>query len=321
MVDIIIITYNSEKTIAKCLQSIFSQQYPLDKLKIIIIDNNSYNGTVNVIKNLASKDLTLKIFTLKHNIGFAKAVKFALKFSNAKYVLLLNPDAIMPDDYIKTLVNMAEQLCTFKIGVLEGVVKKGNIVISDGAFFDPLTGFDWSPRWKNHLPPRSEKPIEIRDYVPFTAALVRRELLELLDEHYFLYNEDLDFAQSIRQKGYYCAVTLQTYAEHEVELRKRKLSELRVYYHIKGRLYLLQKRLPYPFLLTSLLTWIIVLPLTLLFVNRRLARVSVLAVAHFFKERRTVNKHQGECKIVLPLRTLTALKHIVKHIAYGGHSW
>ena len=242
-------------------------------------------------------------------------------------MLLLNPDAILPSNYIKFLTSVMEQPYASKIGILEGIVKKGAIIISDGFFFDPLTGFDWSPQWKEYLSSKSKKLIELRDYVPLTAAVVRRELLELLDENYFLYNEDLDLALSIRRRGYYTAVTPQIFVEHEVRLRKRELSEVRVYYYIRGKLYMFQKNLPRPLSLTSSFIWMIVLPLTLLLINRKLARVSVLAIAHFSKDKylffhhKNLIQNQRTYQIILPLRPLTALKHIIKHIAYGGHSW
>lgn len=317
-IDIIMITYNSEDTIAKCLNSVLQQTYPHNKLRVIIVDNSSKDNTINIIEKTSLGYIPKKVISLKHNIGFAKAVKIALRFSNTKYVFLLNPDATPPPNYLALLVKVLAQQQA--LGIIEGLIVKDSIVISDGAFFDPLTGFDWSPRWKSRLSVYKGKFIEIRDYVPFTAALVRRDLLELLDEHFFLYNEDLDLALCARQRGYYCAVISEAYAEHKIELRKRKLSELRVYNHVKGRLYLLWKNLPYPFLLTSSFLWSIILPLTLFFINRKLARVSVLAIAHFFKEEKA-GKSQRKCKVTLPIRTLAALKNIVKHMAYGGHIW
>jgi GT2 family glycosyltransferase len=319
-VDIIIVVHNSERTIAECLKSIYLQDYQHDRLNIIIIDNKSQDKTIEIIRNMPLKDISLNIFTLKYNIGFANAIKFALEFSNAEYILLLNPDATIPTYYIRTLVKVIMQPYTSKIGILEGLIKNSNIVISDGALFDPLTGFDWSPYWKTYLSTYKGKFIEVRDYVPLTAALVRRDLLELLDKHFFLYNEDLDLALCARQRGYCCAVIPQAHAEHKIELRKRKLSEFRVYNHVKGRLYLLWKNLPYPFLFTSFFLWGIILPLTLFFIDRKLAKASILAIAHFLKER-GAGKSQGKCKVILPIRTLDALKHIVKHMAYGGHSW
>jgi GT2 family glycosyltransferase len=323
-IDIIIITHDSEKTIAKCLQAVYLQNYP--KLNVIIVDNKSSDRTTEVLigllNNLLRRNVSFNFFPLKYNLGFAKAVKFALKFSSAEYVLLLNPDAVMEDsNYIKTLIEVMSRPYASKIGILTGLIKNDGIVISDGAFFDPLTGFDWSPSWKDRLPIYEGKFMELRDYVPLTAALVRRDLLELLDERYFLYNEDLDLALCARQRGYYSAVVLQTHVEHKVELRKRKLSRLRAYYHIKGRLYFLWKNLPYPFLLTSFLFWVITFPLISLFIDKSLARICILAIAHFFKEKGSIVKGQEKCRIVSHIRTVAALRHIVKHLAYGGHSW
>ncbi|MEQ8189709.1 MAG: glycosyltransferase [Candidatus Eremiobacterota bacterium] len=86
--DILIVTYNSAKFIEKCILSI--KRY-IDNPNIHIIDNNSSDGTQQIIERLNVKT---KICN-KDNLKLSKVWNKFLKISRAKYILLLNPDIII----------------------------------------------------------------------------------------------------------------------------------------------------------------------------------------------------------------------------------
>ena len=51
-VSVLIPTYNEEKSIKRTIESILTSDYPQNKFEIIIIDNNSEDNTVKIIKDL-----------------------------------------------------------------------------------------------------------------------------------------------------------------------------------------------------------------------------------------------------------------------------
>lgn len=51
-IDIILVTYNSKKYIKNCLESIFKSDYDLNKIGILVYDNNSNDETISILKEL-----------------------------------------------------------------------------------------------------------------------------------------------------------------------------------------------------------------------------------------------------------------------------
>jgi glycosyltransferase involved in cell wall biosynthesis len=49
LISIILTTYNSEKVIEATLDGIIQQDFPLDKVELIIVDGGSKDGTLNII--------------------------------------------------------------------------------------------------------------------------------------------------------------------------------------------------------------------------------------------------------------------------------
>jgi hypothetical protein len=91
ILTIIVVTYNSARTIESCLTSL---QIALanKKAETIIIDNNSTDNTKTLLKNLLH---TEKILYLPHNVGFAAGVNKGISISKGQYILLVNPDLVI----------------------------------------------------------------------------------------------------------------------------------------------------------------------------------------------------------------------------------
>lgn len=74
-VSIIIPTFNEEKNIKTCLDSIFNQNYPRNKFEVIVVDNYSTDKTIEIVKNYKAKIFFNKIRhgEVSKMIGFKKA--------------------------------------------------------------------------------------------------------------------------------------------------------------------------------------------------------------------------------------------------------
>ena len=98
--SVIIPCYNEKKTIKKIIDKIFFQKI---NLEIILVDDGSDDGTVNVIKNYRKDSRIKKVFHLK-NKGKGAAIKSAVKFISGDIVLIQDADLeYNPKDYKKIL--------------------------------------------------------------------------------------------------------------------------------------------------------------------------------------------------------------------------
>ena len=60
-ISIVIPTYNEEKNIKKCLDTILDQKYPKELIEIIIVDNGSVDGTINIVKKCMKRHKNIKL--------------------------------------------------------------------------------------------------------------------------------------------------------------------------------------------------------------------------------------------------------------------
>jgi glycosyltransferase involved in cell wall biosynthesis len=101
-VSIIIPTLNSGKTLKDCLYSIVMQNYPRDKIEIIIADGGSTDETLNIVNATTSLPIRVLLNRLKTGeAGKATGVKDA----NNEILAFIDSDNILPDkDWLKMMV-------------------------------------------------------------------------------------------------------------------------------------------------------------------------------------------------------------------------
>ena len=106
--SIIIVSWNVRELLEKCLTSIEQHRGDL-ALEIIVVDNNSTDGSQEMIANFKSQIASLKTIFLNENFGFAKGNNTGLEWAKGEYVLFLNPDTEVVGD---ALVKMARYMDT-----------------------------------------------------------------------------------------------------------------------------------------------------------------------------------------------------------------
>ena len=97
--SVIIPAYNEEKTIGATIQAVLENGYPLDKLEIIVVNDGSTDGTVEIVKKY--KGVTL--FD-KSNSGKADSVNKAIKKSKHEFVAIVDADSYLKKNALKEIM-------------------------------------------------------------------------------------------------------------------------------------------------------------------------------------------------------------------------
>ena len=216
-ISIIIVTFNSEKYIERCLSSILNSVPDDIAIKIIVIDNNSIDSSVSRIKKLAHLDHRIILFQNHKNLGFSRAVNMGILFDKqSDYVLLLNPDTISNEQTIKNLLSCATEN---EAGIIGGSTydDKGN---QNGSYFripNIFVGiFDFTnfrklinnEYWHNYfyyigteITKKSCFPVDV---VTGGFMLISRNTIDkigLFDQRFFMYLEDVDYCLRAKKLG------------------------------------------------------------------------------------------------------------------------
>ena len=215
-VFIVIVSYNAMPWLEKCLNSCKGQS-------IIIIDNNSTDGTVAFIKQ---KYPEMHLLPQKENLGFGQANNIGIKYAldkGAEYVFLLNQDAYLQKDCLEVLLKTHQNYPQF--GVLNPIHLNGT-----GDKLDE--NFSYYVGYKNNSLFYSDfilkKTLQDVYEVPFVNAagwLLSKEILETVggfDPLFFHYGEDDNFCQRVRYHGYNVGIVPTAFLNHDREERYKE---------------------------------------------------------------------------------------------------
>jgi len=177
--------------------------------EIIVVDNDSRDGTAEFLGELKN----IKSVVLDRNRGFGAAVNIGAGEAEFKYLLILNPDTVVPSGTLKKLRQVAESQpdCGLIAPALE--YPDGRVQLSARAFpgrrdFMLSRG---SPLFKlgitgekeaGYILPVDDMPLEV-PAVAATAIMLRTTLFMDIggfDERFFMYLEDIDLCRRIREK-------------------------------------------------------------------------------------------------------------------------
>lgn len=225
--SIIIVTHNTAQLVLKLLESV---SYAIDffkrKSEIIIVDNASTDKTPKLVKEKYKK---VKVIENKKNLGFAVANNQGITKARGKYLLLLNSDTILTKDVLQKMVDYLDQ--NPQVGVVTCKVLLPNGKIDPAChrgFPTPWAAVSYFLGLEKMFPNNPlfsqyhlwYKPLDtIHEIDSPTGAffLVRREVVKsvgLLDESFFMYGEDLDWAFRIKKKGWKIMYNPASYITH-----------------------------------------------------------------------------------------------------------
>jgi glycosyltransferase involved in cell wall biosynthesis len=117
-VSVIIPTFNEEKYIEKCVNSVLNFEIPLSiETEIIIVDGMSTDDTLNILLHIQNKHGN--VFVLRNSGVYQSfAINKALEIAKGKWIMRLDAHSIYPNNYLKLCVETAERTGADNVGGL-----------------------------------------------------------------------------------------------------------------------------------------------------------------------------------------------------------
>ena len=276
-ISIIIVNWNSDFLLKNCLDSIFQSDLSNDKYEVIVVDNNSKDFSMQCFNNF---NFNKKQILNNKNNGFAKACNQGIEISNGEYILFLNPDTeIMENtlslslDFMKNNSDVGVMGCMHrnrKSKILHScsnypklssnlfkIVGLSNIFPS--IFNSPTLMLGWD-----------HKTSRCVDNVMGAFYLTKKSILdkvELFDEQFYVYYEDLDLSKRIKNIGYKIFYNSEIEIYHKGCGTSENVKAKRLAYSLHSRILYSKKHFSFFRYLTLLFLTLLIEPFTRIFLQ------------------------------------------------------
>ncbi|MGQ9729840.1 MAG: glycosyltransferase family 2 protein [Candidatus Zipacnadales bacterium] len=211
-ISLCIVSWNVRDDLVGCLDSLRDASRGV-RTEVIVVDNASTDDTVAVIRERFPEVL---LICNDRNRGFAAATNQAMAEARGQYLLLLNPDTLLPPNVLAELLAVAEAHPEAGILAPKLLNPDGSLqyscrrfpTIMAAMFRHTLLGRLFPRnRWAAEyiMEEWAHEGVQEVDWVSGACMLVRRELYERigpLDEGFFWGSEDVDYAYRCHAAGY-----------------------------------------------------------------------------------------------------------------------
>lgn len=254
--SVIILNWNGARLLPACLSALASQSY--HDYKLLLVDNGSIDGSSHLLEDLerttwpdwmsSPLPAPARIIRNMQNVGFAAGNNMAIEQSGAKYIVLLNNDAITEPHWLAELVTTADSAQP-SVGMVAStmlfahrpdyVASAGISIGRDGVALDRGLGL-----LTEKMGARGVTPV----FGPSAgAALYKADMLRdvgLLDNRFFSYLEDADLAWRARSRGWRALYNPRARVLHEYSATGGHNSPFKTTLISRNRIWLLYKNMP-----------------------------------------------------------------------------
>jgi len=199
-VSVLIINYNGAAWLKGCLDSLM--RIKAGPMEVIVVDNASRDNSLEVLADYPN----VRIILSQKNLGFAGGNNLGLASCKGKYVLLLNNDTVVSDNFLQPLCDYLDRHPI--VGVVQGKMllpRFGNTLDVCGSYITWLG----VPYHFGYYKPDGPRYAKSRPIFSGKGAclLFRRDLIQqvggfLFDDDFFCYYEEADFCHRVWLAGF-----------------------------------------------------------------------------------------------------------------------
>jgi len=209
--SVIIVNYKTSDVTSQAVQSVLDHPGDLN-LEVIVVDNDSQDGSVEALR-AAFPDIT--VLATGHNGGYAWGNNVGIRQAKGRYLLVLNPDALVYDGTLERAVSYMQN--NPDVGILGGHVSLENGTQQPTLFREvSLSKLVWGLVVPNRilrnsrlfgdqryasLSRDSAQDVEV---VAGCFMMIAREVVEkvgMMDDRFFMYSEESEWCWRVRQAG------------------------------------------------------------------------------------------------------------------------
>lgn len=245
IVSIITVNYHQVALTNDLLASIHKFGAGLD-LEVIVVDNGCPEDQGDLFRQVFPAVVYLRS---SENLGFAGGNNLGVRYAKGKYLLFLNNDTEITDGFIQTLIDEMEHRPD--IGLLSPLI----LYAEDRrkiqyAGFTPMnfrTGRNASLGVLETDTGQYDGLTVVTGYCHGAAMICRRRELDqvgLMEEHYFLYYEELDWCEKFRRSGFKIGFTGKARIYHKESMSVGKESVLKTYFMTRNRWLFIRRNAP-----------------------------------------------------------------------------
>ena len=203
-ISIVVLSFNTKDILLNCLRSVYDNTHGIE-FEVIVVDNASTDGTPEAVKESFPQAV---LVVNKSNLGFSGGNNRGIQIARGRYVVLLNSDTLLTENCFEKIVRYLDDNPEFSICSPEVTDESHNALpmrhwedTPIDAVYRILGLYSFS---RDAATMTGQGPREV-ETVGGQCFVVRRSLFEhigLLDETYFLYNEEDDFCRLARKSGF-----------------------------------------------------------------------------------------------------------------------
>jgi GT2 family glycosyltransferase len=250
-ISVVILSFNSEKHIGKCLSSLFEATEKAKlQAEVFVVENGSVDNSMGCIKGFQSQyGDSLHVIDLKENTGTTYSRNQALKQATGKYILVLDSDAYVNDKALMRLISYLDGNQSVGLAVPKVTYASGNFQLSCDKF---PTLWGKAKRFL-FLKKIEQKPSDLSnvqvptavDYAISACWMLPKHVVDkvgLLDEKIFYSPEDVDYCIRVWKSGYKIHYLPDVSIIHDAQELSRGFKLNRFHFsHLKGIFYLMKK--------------------------------------------------------------------------------